>query len=452
MRLLLLVAMTGALQAQTPNYEDDVKPIFRRYCFGCHSAGESRSGLNLEAYEGVMRGGSSGDAVRPGRASGSLLYQAVAHEGDGVPRMPQGGGKIPDGAIATIREWIQGGVLETAKSKPRGVPAVSAAFAGSLLNKPQAVALPGALAALPKVELKRPHPVTALAVSPWAPVVAVAGHERVGLLEMKTGKLLGELPFPEGVPFVIRFSRDGAKLLVAGGKSVQAGRVAIIDVKTGARLATLGAERDVVLAADLSADGKLVALGGPGKVVRVLRVEDGEEVYKIAKHTDWVTALEFSPDGAKLATGDRSGGLYLWEAENGSPLVTLAEHKDSIASLSWRGDGALLASGSEDGKLVIWNAMDGFPMATIQNAHTPKPPPGTFGKLPNGVLSVQFLMDGRVLSVGRDRMMKVWGVDGKQKAASKVFDVMLTKVAASGDAKVFVAGDVAGHLVYWDGK
>lgn len=452
MRLLFLVAMSGVLVAQTPNYEDDVKPIFRRYCFGCHSAGEARSGLNLEAYDGVMRGGSSGDAVRPGRASGSLLYQAVAHEGDGVPRMPQGGGKIPEGAIATIREWIQGGVLETAKSQPRGVPAVSAAFAGSLLNKPVNAAFPRSLAVLPKVELKRAHPVTALAVSPWVPIVAVAGHERVGLLEMQSGKIVGELAFPEGVPFVLRFSRDGAKLLVAGGKNAQTGKVAIFDVQTGERLVTLASERDVVLAADLSPDGKLVALGGPGKVVRVLRVEDGEELYKIAKHTDWVTAMEFSPDGGKLATGDRSGGLYLWEAATGSPLVTLAEHKDAIETVSWRGDGALLASGGEDGTLVIWNAMDGFPMATMQNAHAPKPPPGTFGKLPNGVLSVQFLMDGRVLSVGRDKMMKVWGVDGKQKAASRVYEVMLTKAASSGDAKVFVAGDAAGQLIYWDGK
>ena len=70
----------------------------------------------------------------------------------------------------------------------------------------------------------------------------------------------------------------------------------------------------IVLAADISADGKLVALGGPGKIVKVFSVADGKQLYEIKKHTDWITALEFSPDGTRLATGDRAGGIHLWEA------------------------------------------------------------------------------------------------------------------------------------------
>jgi len=455
MRKLILAALfvLPCMAQQHPNFDDDVKPIFRRYCLGCHSAAEARSGLNLELYDGVMKGGSSGDAVKPGRASGSLLYLAVAHEGDGVPRMPQGGGKIPDAAISTIRDWISNGVLENATSKPKGPVNTTANFTGSTLNKPVGpVPMPKTLPVLGIREPLRPSPVTAMAASPWAPLLAVAGHERIYLYNTTTKELAGELPFPEGVPYVLRFSRDGSKLLAGGGKGVETGKVAVFDVWTGARQATVGAEFDLILAADISPDNTLVALAGPSKIVKVYKIGEPRPVYQIKKHTDWVTAIEFSPDGTKLATGDRSGGLYLWEATSGGIIVPLAEHKDSVTCLSWRGDGALLASGSEDGELVVWNATDGFPAATAQNAHAPKPPPGTFGKLPNGVLSVQFTPDGRIVTTGRDKMVKIWGPDAKQRSASKVLDTLPTKIAASFDGKLVFEGDYLGAVSIWDGK
>ena len=106
--------------AHHPNYDDDVKPIFARYCFTCHSASEMRSGLSLESFAGVLKGGGAGEVVIPGRPASSILYKAVAHEGDGVPQMPLGGAKIPDQYIALIRDWIQQGMLETAASQPLG--------------------------------------------------------------------------------------------------------------------------------------------------------------------------------------------------------------------------------------------------------------------------------------------------------------------------------------------
>jgi WD40 repeat protein len=139
------------------------------------------------------------------------------------------------------------------------------------------------------------------------------------------------------VPYVLRFSRTGDLLLAAGGKPVQSGKAVLFDVRTGNRVATVGDERDVILAADVTPDGKLIAIGGPGKTVRVYAAADGKLVYEIKKHTDWITALEFSPDGTRLATGDRSGSIFLWEAVGGGTVGSLAEHKDAITSLSWRG-------------------------------------------------------------------------------------------------------------------
>uniref|UniRef100_Q01WH2 WD-40 repeat protein n=1 Tax=Solibacter usitatus (strain Ellin6076) TaxID=234267 RepID=Q01WH2_SOLUE len=446
--VLCLSALGTAQAAGHPNYEDDVKPVFARRCFGCHSAGEMRSGLNLETYSGVLKGGSSGDVVIAARAASSMLYRAVARE-DGAPQMPLGQAKLPDAEIALIREWIEGGLLETAMSAPKGPVGPALEYHRSEVKQP--AVMPEALGALELKEPARAHPVTALAASPWAPVVAIAGHERVYLYDLAKHSPAGELAFPEGVPYVLRFSRDGATLLAAGGRGVQLGKAALFDVRTGKRIATMGEERDIVLAADVTADGKLVALGGPGKTVKVYAVVDGKLKYEIKKHTDWITALEFSPDGSHLATGDRSGAIYLWEAATGGTVGALADHKDSITSLSWRGDGALLASGSEDGQIIVWNVSDGFPVATMAKAHLPKAAPGQYGTIPGGVLSVQFTSEGRIVSVGRDSTIRAWSADGKARGASAANDALLTKVAVSSDGKLTIAGDYNGKVIVWDG-
>jgi WD40 repeat protein len=450
---ILLMPMGYGQAAKHTNYEDDVRPIFSRRCFACHSAAEMRAGLNLESYAGVLKGGGSGEILKPGRPGASILYQAVAHEGNGVPQMPLGLPKIPEAEIAVIRDWIQQGALETATSQPKGPVQQSLDFKPSNLNRPAgAPAMPASLAPVTLAEPARAHPVTALAASPWAPLLAVAGHERIYLYDLVKRASIGELAFPEGIPYVLRFSRDGATLLAAGGRGVQSGKVVLFDVRTGERRAVVGEERDIVLAADLSADGRLVALGGPGKVVKVYSVAGGKQLYEIKKHTDWITALEFSPDGSRLASADRSGGIHLWEPATGGIVVSLAEHKDAVTSLDWRSDGALLASGSEDGQIILWNAHDGFPVATMAKAHQPKPAAGTFGTPPGGVLSVQFASDGRLVSVGRDRVIRIWSSDGKPVGASTAQPALLTKVAASPDSKLFIAGDYEGKLLLWDGR
>src|SRR5258707_3393060 len=93
--VIVLLAATAAAQAgKHPNYDDDVKPVLARRCFACHSASEMRSGLNLESYAGVLKGGGAGEAVKPGRPSARILYLAWSHEGEGGPRMPFGLPKI----------------------------------------------------------------------------------------------------------------------------------------------------------------------------------------------------------------------------------------------------------------------------------------------------------------------------------------------------------------------
>ena len=64
----------------------------------------------------------------------------------------------------------------------------------------------------------------AIASSPWAPVIALGGYRQVLLYHAQTLDPLGVLPFPEGTPYVLRFSRNGRLLLCGGGGLPDRGR------------------------------------------------------------------------------------------------------------------------------------------------------------------------------------------------------------------------------------
>jgi len=87
---MLLLAAVPAIAQTTPTYDDDVKPLIQRRCLPCHSASEMRASLNLETFQGFVKGGGSGDVVKPGRPNISMLYKVIARE-EGVPQMPLGG-------------------------------------------------------------------------------------------------------------------------------------------------------------------------------------------------------------------------------------------------------------------------------------------------------------------------------------------------------------------------
>ncbi len=287
-----------------------------------------------------------------------------------------------------------------------------------------------------------------MAASPWAPLLAVAGHERVLLYNTDTLKLIGTLPFPERIPYVLKFSRNGKWLLAAGGRGAQAGRVVIWDVTTGKRVTEIGDEADIVLAADVSPDHKLVALGGPGKLIKIYDTATGELRHKIKKHTDWVTAMEFSPDGEMLATGDRNGGAYVWEAETGGIVFTLGDHKDAVTGLSWRADSQMLASSSEDGRVILWyrggrlpHAVDQRPGRRAGDAQRPH----QAARRPVGPVRPQ--RPARHLRPRQHR--PIWSRNGSQVARLEGFTDLPSQAVFSHDGERVFVGDFTGKVRVW---
>ncbi len=439
---LTLLAMqasgTVGLAEDKINFEDHVKPILREKCLTCHNTNKKSSDLDLSSYSSLMQGGASGAAVQPGDSGASYMYSLMSHQSE--PFMPPNADKLPDETLDIVRKWIEGGAPETASSKVMLPKKNNAALnvnvsAGARPEGPSP--MPDVLTLEPVIRTNATTAVSAIATNPWSKLVAVAGQKQVVLYHTETMEPLGVLPFPEGRPRVLKFSRNGGLLLAGGGRGGSKGLCVVWDTKSGEQVMSVGDELDEVLAADISADQTLVALGGPQKVVRVYSTATGELAYECRKHTDWIYSLEFSPDGVLLATADRSGGLLVWEAKTGREYLTLTGHTAAVNSVSWRIDGNVLASASEDTTIRLWEMENGGQLKS-------------WGAHGGGAFSVEFCRDGRLVSSGRDRVVKTWDQNGGALRSFEAFNDLALQATHCDETDRVIAGDWTGEIRVWN--
>jgi hypothetical protein len=121
---LVLAALSARAEgpADTPRFEQDVRPVLTAHCLKCHSAGKKpRAGLDLRTAAGLFRGGESGPALVPGSAERSLLFQMIRKE----EMPPRGNPRLTVGEVALLRRWIDAG----APADETGVAGVDAVVA-----------------------------------------------------------------------------------------------------------------------------------------------------------------------------------------------------------------------------------------------------------------------------------------------------------------------------------
>ena len=440
---LFLVAIAASAasgqQKEKVTFDDHVKPIFNRRCASCHNSGKRSGDLDVTNFTNFMQGGSSGAAVEPGDASSSYLYSLITHEDS--PEMPPSG-KIPDEEIAVVKNWIDGGALENKGSKAMlAKPKFELKMSGSATSRPETPPLSARLPLEPRQHTSRSPAVPAIATSPWAPVAAIAAARQVLLVDTAQLKLKGIIHGSSGQSKALKFSRSGDILLMTDGLEGSGAKVRLWNVREGKLLMELAEEVDTILAADISPDHSLVAVGGPQKMVRVYSTATSELIYEVKKHTDWVTSLEFSPDGKYLASGDRNGGLHVWFADSGEEHLTLKAHNKLISGISWRWDAKLVASSSEDSTVRLWEIEEG---KQVKN----------WGAHGGGVTSLEFTRDGHLVTCGRDKVSKVWQQDGKMiRQVGGLQDVAMA-VSYCDETNKILTSDWAGNLLVHglDGK
>lgn len=87
-------------------FDRTIAPILIRHCINCHNTSEPRGGLDLTQRASALKGGKSGPALVPGKASKSYLLERVI-AGEMPPRKVRR--RVTSDEIATLARWLDAG-------------------------------------------------------------------------------------------------------------------------------------------------------------------------------------------------------------------------------------------------------------------------------------------------------------------------------------------------------
>lgn len=88
------------------SFANDVMPIFESRCIKCHGGEQTKEGLDLKTYEGLMAGSFNGTVLEPGNAGASFLVEQLL-----TGEMPKRGTKLTPSETQIIADWINSGAI-----------------------------------------------------------------------------------------------------------------------------------------------------------------------------------------------------------------------------------------------------------------------------------------------------------------------------------------------------
>jgi WD40 repeat protein len=413
--LLLALDIAGLPQAtaQAPkaaakpvSFINDIAPIFKESCFGCHGAKNPKGKLDMTKYETLRKGGFKDDPIVEGKHEESYLHEVLV--ASGKKRMPpiESGDALPKEKIDLIARWIKEG------AKLDGGLKKDADLIKELRIRWKS---PTPLAVYPY-----PVTITAMAFSPDGKKLVVGGHHELTIWDVNSGSMDKRIRTRARRATAMQFLPDG-KLVVAGGRPGEEGDVHIYDVNAGKPKTEGGVTyidgvedpsvmvkqllecEDEVLCLAVSADGKKIASGGCDRMVNIWDISAGLDKVKaetpVENHADWVFGIAFSPDGKLLFTSSRDKTAKIWDIAAKESQLTYPDHQNTVYGVLVKGDGKAGYSVGEDSQLRMWNTGGDKAGKMVKNV-------GAHAKAAFKVAQVP--KQPLVATCGADSSVKVW--------------------------------------------
>jgi WD40 repeat protein len=196
----------------------------------------------------------------------------------------------------------------------------------------------------------------------------------------------------------------------------------------------------------VSPDGKLLAMGSFGGMVRLWKAPELLPLTQWQAHGEKVTALAFFPDSRSLLTSGADQTVARWSvAEKASPRLTARWPSAAfVTALAVAPDGRTVAIASVD-RLGFFEAEQGYPIPESELRLTDTP-----------IRALAFAPDGRSLACGGggDNAVRVWGLAGGQPVLRGTLegypDIWVRGLAYTADGDTLVSLDTRGHVLAWD--
>jgi WD40 repeat protein len=260
-----------------------------------------------------------------------------------------------------------------------------------------------------------------IALSPNNSAIAVVhANKEIQIRDLPRGTIRTTIALPESARYQItpgkefywayrlKFSRDGGTLMLG----TAGGTVHCFNSTTGAELAVLvkpklpNPQANVITGCEILPGGQtLVATGNDG-LIRLWDLQTDKETTKPEGYVGLVRA-DLSADGKFVAVGDLSGKVDLWEGATGKLVRTIRESGPGITNLKFSPNARLLAAGQSNGIVKLWEVPSGNDIKDLQ---------GDGGEIWMYAHTLLFSPDGRSLYVNDyPRRSTLWNIGSGEK-------------------------------------
>ncbi|MBK27618.1 MAG: hypothetical protein CMO77_02170 [Verrucomicrobiales bacterium] len=375
-KTVFLIALTTPVLGETVDFHQDIAPILREYCVGCHNNDDLEGELSVETFKLLMKGGENGVPIKAGDQLESLLAKVITKQAK--PYMPpRREPQLSAAQIDTILRWIDQGAK--APTDDRSI-----------------------LANLAVPEIKPASnilsPVTAMAISKNGQLVI----GRYGMVQSGDKTLTGIF----GKVNAIAISSDNKTLAVAGGTPGLKGVATLFNLETGKKLHDLIGHRDALYGIAFSPDGNQLATAGYDRIIQLWNSTSGEQLRTLKGHNGAVYGIAFSPDGSVLTSAGGDSSVKLWNTENGQRLDTFGQPTGEQFLAMFTPDSRFILAGGADKQVRLWHWISGNqtginPLAQVRFVHEDEITDLTID--PSGEL---------LATASADRTVKVWSLPG----------------------------------------
>lgn len=416
----LLIAFGSAVAAEKPvSYYNDVVPILKRSCTGCHHPGKLKGELDLTTHAAFKKGGKHGAAFKEGDPKSSSVIEEISGK---EPSMPKEGDPLTGAEVAMIERWIREGASDDTPAEKMNPFKITEA---------PVYAAPGVI--------------SAIAYSPDGELLGISGYHETLLYKSDgselVARLLGDSPRVES----IAFSRDGKLLAVSGGAPALMGEIQIWDVQKKTLVRAQTVSMDSIYGVSFSPEGDRVACGGADKSVRLINVADGKELFKFDNHSDWVFGTTFSVDGKRVLSGSRDRAMKLINAANAQLIDDINKLLENVICIARHPKEDIVAYGGDQGGVRTYRMQENQGRTAANNDVNLV---REYERQPATVHAVCYSNDGALLAVGGagDEIRIYKTADGARAGVSKGFTGATFALAAHPTKPLLAAGGFDGKI------
>ena len=239
--------------------------------------------------------------------------------------------------------------------------------------------------------------------------------------------------------WITTFSPDGSRMFVGGANH----RFELWDVAK-MTIDMDGSGPKTTRCASFSHDGRIVAVGGDDKVVRICDSHTGETVKLLGRHPGAVSEVLFVEGDERLISVCDAGWTKSWDLKTGREVTSTKQHRRQIYCAQFSPDRSFFATGggfwlgSDPGEIVLWDTQS-MAVKSKLNGHR------------LSVWSIALFPDGdRLAATDSTGVVKIWNLtdDSESQTLSHSTWVRALAIAPNGKTLYVARGD--GSIRLWD--